>query len=230
MFALIESGRAPWRSGEWTSRTLSFAIHAAIITAAVMATRQVVHDIEPRIAELPNLRWPSAPAPAAPAAPAPCVTCYLPGRPFPPNIPVTLPPPTLTDPPAITATFVPGAQADSGSPGPNLFAPGLRPVSSGLPLESRVVDEPPEMLSHPEPRYPEVLRQAGIEGSVVVEAVLDTTGRAEAGSLKIISAAHPLFATEAAQVVLASRYRPGRMAGRAVRVRVLVPISFGLRR
>ncbi len=224
MFALIESGRAPRRRGEWTSRTLSLAIHAAIITAGVMATKQVAHVTDPQIFEVPHLRWPNTPAPA----PAPCNTCYLPGRPFPTTFPVTLPDPTLTDPPTITTNLVPGVSADSLSPVLNLLPPGGR-IPGGLLIESRVVDEPPEMLSHPEPRYPEVLRQAGIEGRVVVEAVLDTTGRAEAGSLRIISASHPLFAVEAEQVVLASRYRPGRMAGRAVRVRVLVPISFAIR-
>src|SRR5260370_910606 len=80
-----------------------------------------------------------------------------------------------------------------------------------------------------EPRYPDVLHLAGIEGRVVIEAVLDTTGRAEAGSLSVIGDAHPLFAAEAERVVLSSRYRPGRTQGRAVRVRVRVPVSFSLR-
>ena len=225
MFALIESGRAPRRRGEWTSRTLALAIHAALITAAVVATKQVAQDVKPPIVALPL--W--LPATPAATAPAPCVTCYLPGRPFPTPFPVPIPDPTMADPPPIGTTSVPGAPTDPGSPAPNPFLPGST-QAPGLPLESGVVDQPPEMLSHPEPRYPEVLRLAGIEGGVVVEAVLDTTGRAEAGSLKIISAAHPLFAAEAEQVVLASRYRPGRMAGRAVRVRVLVPISFAIRR
>jgi protein TonB len=225
MFALIESGRAPRRRGEWTSRTLSLAIHAALITAAVAATRQVAHDTEIPFVVEANLHWPSAPAPA----PAPCNTCSLPGRPFPTTIPGSLPDPTLTVPPTITTTFTPGVPTDTGAPGPNLFPPGNPAVPGGSPFESRVVDEPPEMLSHPEPRYPELLRQAGIEGRVVVEAVLDTAGRAEAGSLRIVTASHPLFAAEAEQVVLASRYRPGRVAGRAVRVRVLVPISFAIR-
>jgi protein TonB len=134
------------------------------------------------------------------------------------------------DPPTSPTSFTPGLPTDPGAPPSIPLAPGTRVGSSGLPLESRVVDEPPRMLSHPEPRYPEILRQAGIEGSVVIEAVIDTIGRVEAGSLRVVSAAHPLFASEAEQVVLASRYRPGRMSGRAVRVRVLVPISFGIQR
>src|SRR5687768_15133306 len=36
------------------------------------------------------------------------------------------------------------------------------------------------------PRYPDMLRQAGVEGEVLAQFVVDTTGRAEAGSLKIL--------------------------------------------
>ncbi|MFI5279593.1 MAG: energy transducer TonB [Gemmatimonadales bacterium] len=227
MFALIESGRAPRRGGEWTSRTLSLAIHTAIITAGVMATRQVAQSPDPKIFVDPNLIWTATPTPRS--ASAPCAGCQLPGRPFPTPFPVPVPDPTL-DPATIPTSFTPGVSADPGAPPSITLAPGTRPMPGGLPLESRVVDEPPEMLSHPEPRYPEILRQAGIEGNVLVEAVIDTTGRVEAGSLRIISAAHPLFASEAEQVVLASRYRPGRTSGRAVRVRVRVPISFDIQR
>jgi len=225
MFALIESGKSPPRRGEWTSRTLSLAIHAGLITAAVMATRQVAHDVAPPIIAVRIPSWPEPPRPS----PAQCPQCQLPGRPFPSPFPVPIPDPTM-DPPAIPPMpYVPGAPTDPGATTPIPLSPGsLRP--SGVPLDSRIVDEPPEMLSHPEPRYPEVLRLAGIEGSVTIEAVLDTTGRAEPGSLRVIGDAHPLFAAEAEHVVLASRYRPARMAGRAVRVRVLVPISFAIRR
>lgn len=226
MFALIESGRAPRRHGEWTSRTLSLAIHAAFITAAVAATRQVAGVTPPPIAEFPNLKWSKTPQPVR----ASCTPCPLPGPPFPRLIPPTIPDPAPFDQPVSTTMLAPGTPGDTGVPGLNLVSPGNLVAPGDAPLESRVVDEPPEMLSHPEPSYPEILRQAGIEGRVVVEAVVDTTGRAEAGSLRIVSASNPLFATEALQVVLGSRYRPGRMAGRVVRVRVLVPISFGMRR
>jgi protein TonB len=86
------------------------------------------------------------------------------------------------------------------------------------------------LLGHPVPRYPELLRAAGIEGRVVVEVVLDTLGRAEPQTLRIATSAHLLFDAEASAVVLGSRYRPGRVAGRPVRVRIRVPVSFALRR
>ncbi len=125
---------------------------------------------------------------------------------------------------ARSAGFVPGSLPLGGDTGVGVVRaiPGI--------VNEREADEPPQLLTHPAPRYPAVLRQAGIEGRVVIEAVLDTEGRAEPGSLRVVSSAHPLFAAEAERVVLASQYRPARVAGRAVRVRVAVPVSFTMTR
>jgi protein TonB len=225
MFALIESARVQPAQGAWSGRVLSLAIHAGLITAALLATRQVAVPVPPPILALPMPSWPSPRQPA----PAPCHPCQLPGRPFPTTIPVSLPDPRIVVPPAISVE-APGAGTDSGTASPGIPVPGGGFAPGEAPLAALAVDEPPVMLSHPELHYPEILRQAGIAGRAVIEAVLDTTGRAEAASLRVVSTSHPLFAAEAEQVILGSRYRPGRMAGRAVRVRVLVPVSFDIRR
>ena len=97
-------------------------------------------------------------------------------------------------------------------------------------MDVAFVEEPPVLLDHPVPGYPELMRRAGIEGRVVVEAVIDTLGRAERGSLRIVSSTHGLFVPEASALVLGSRYRPARFGGKPVRVRVRVPVDFTLRR
>jgi protein TonB len=97
-------------------------------------------------------------------------------------------------------------------------------------MDARAVEEPPVLLSHPTPGYPALLRSAGIEGRVVVEAVLDTAGRVERGSLRIVSSTHALFVPEASALVLGSRYRPARFGGMVVRVRIQVPVNFAIRR
>ena len=43
------------------------------------------------------------------------------------------------------------------------------------------------------PRYPDMLRQAGVEGEVLAQFVVDTTGKAEPGSLKILKSSHDMF-------------------------------------
>jgi TonB family protein len=65
---------------------------------------------------------------------------------------------------------------------------------------------------------------------VVVEIVVDDQGRPEAGSLRVVSSAHPMFEAEARRVVLATRYRPGRWQGHPVRVLILQPVAFRLSR
>ena len=93
-----------------------------------------------------------------------------------------------------------------------------------------VVDEKPERINTLTPDYPDLLRQAGIEGTVVVEVIIDTTGNAEPSSLRIVQSTNKAFEMSARDAVLKSKYRPGRVRGQAVRVLVQVPISFSIRR
>jgi len=82
-------------------------------------------------------------------------------------------------------------------------------LSNDVFIES-IVEDKPRLLSAPPPPYPELLRQAGIEGRVLIEAVIDTAGRAEPSRTWI---QHALF-------------RPARVRGRAVRVLVQVPLDY----
>jgi len=41
--------------------------------------------------------------------------------------------------------------------------------------------------------YPEELRARGVQGRVVVAAVIDTAGHAEPGSIKVVQRPHPAF-------------------------------------
>lgn len=209
---------------EWGARAASLTLHAGLIALAVWSTqRPPIAPATPRehttIFYLPD-RVPAAPPPQ----PAPAVPPGTWRIPAPPGvIPLTLP--TLVPAPAPDWPTAPSGLIPE-IPGP--VAPPPSPAE-GL-VDIRVVEEPPVLLSHPVPRYPDILRQAGIEGRVIVEAVIDTTGHAERDGLRIVSSSHALFAPEASALVLGSRYRPARFGGRAVRVRILVPVAFALRR
>ncbi|HEV8304318.1 MAG TPA: energy transducer TonB [Gemmatimonadales bacterium] len=89
-----------------------------------------------------------------------------------------------------------------------------------------VVEERPEVLSGPQPQYPDLLRQAGIQGRVIVQAIIDTSGRAEPPSVKVIQSPNPGFDQPAKTYVLRALFRPARVHGRAVRVLVNLPIDF----
>lgn len=200
----------------------SLLAHAALISAAVVATIQTRAAPGPAHIVVP-LVYPEAPERAA-AAPKPDLGPFAVG-PAPQHliVPVTIP--TVIPPPS-TAPFDPTRFALEPV-GPTVIA--RAPADSGTHAgiyADRWVDERPELLGHPAVSYPAILRQAGIDGRAMVEAVIDTTGRAERGSIRVLSATNPLFAPPAAAAVAVSIYRPGKINGRVVRVRVQIPIDF----
>lgn len=101
------------------------------------------------------------------------------------------------------------------------------PMSAGSDVFSEaIVEEKPSVLSGSTPVYPEFLRQAGIQGRVIVQAVIDTLGRAEPTSVKILLSPNLGFDQSARDYVLKARLRPARVHGRAVRVLINIPIEF----
>lgn len=95
-------------------------------------------------------------------------------------------------------------------------------------VRSALADVPPELLTRPALEYPAALRAAGIEGTVVIEVIVDATGVPEAESFRVVSSAHPGFEAAARRVVLGARFRPGRWRGRPVRVLIRQPVEFRL--
>jgi TonB family protein len=108
-------------------------------------------------------------------------------------------------------------------------ATGIVPGADQV-LSVDVVQEKPERLSGPQPQYPPLLQQAGIEGRVMVQAIVDTSGRVEPNSVRVVESANPGFDQPAKNAVLKSLFRPGRVYGRAVRVLVQIPIDFRMQR
>lgn len=87
------------------------------------------------------------------------------------------------------------------------------------------VEEAPALLSPP-PDYPEILRRAGIQGHVLLQAVVDTAGRVEPNSVRILKSSSPGFNLPTKRWALDARFRPARLQGRAVRVLVNLPVDF----
>lgn len=105
---------------------------------------------------------------------------------------------------------------------------GMVPTGNEVFMEA-IVEEKPAVLSGPVPQYPELLRQAQIQGRVMVQAIVDTLGRAEASSVKVLQSPNPGFDQSAKQYVLKCLFRPARVHGRAVRVLIQIPIDFRLK-
>jgi len=80
------------------------------------------------------------------------------------------------------------------------------------------------------PRYPDMLRSANVEGEVLAQFVVDTTGRAEMSSFKVIKSSHDLFTNSVRQVLPQMRFHAAEVGGRKVRQLVQMPFQFSLSR
>ena len=100
------------------------------------------------------------------------------------------------------------------------------PVANHIYFESQV--EKPVMAApgSPAPRYPEVLKAAGVEGEVDVSFVVDTTGRADPSSLRILKSTHNLFDAAVRSSLPGMRFIPAEVGGRKVWQQVQQPFVF----
>src|SRR2546427_926445 len=73
--------------------------------------------------------------------------------------------------------------------------------------------------------YPAPMLLSRISGRVVIEAVIDTTGRVEDGTVRVLVSSDARFNEAAKDYVRAARFTPGRLAGSAVRVRFEMPVE-----
>jgi len=142
-------------------------------------------------------------------------------------IDVALPPLPTVDLPPLAPLPLTHAGAASRERASALGAAAPQPAADD-PWNPALVDEAPALLAARMPPYPDMLRAAGITGRVVLEAVIDTLGRAEPGSAVVVQSANPGFDGPARQYILGAQFRPARVHGRAVRVLIRVPIDFTL--
>lgn len=236
---LLESAHVAQRRGG--GALTSFAVHATLIALAVqltaVAAREVPRALEERVvmvnvekAPEPVREQPPPPADAAVVTPA-----LLPAKGFqvltaPISIPTVLPEIDLSRAVTNEADFSGRGVAGGIAKG----VVGGVPTTDPTPVEGRTflvsqVERIAELLpGTPPPRYPDALRASAIEGEVSMQFVIDTTGRVDPASVKVLASSHELF-TESARAVLARlRFRPAEVGGRKVRMLVQQPFNFAL--
>lgn len=214
MFDLLPESQSRAAVPRW-GLVVALTLHAGVFGALVLRPSSKAQAEVPKPTEFvfppsePVIRRP-APVPTVPIIRPVVITAVpLPG-PI-PDIPV-LPQPTI------------------GEPGPIVLPEPLGPVESGTaPVLAERLQDPPVLLTAPVPEYPRRLREAGIQGLVIVETVVDTLGRVEPRSLRVVRADQADFEASAMASIRAALFRPARVLGRPVRVLVRVPVSFRLR-
>jgi protein TonB len=88
------------------------------------------------------------------------------------------------------------------------------------------LDRPPRARAQPAPIYPADLSKSGVEGTVVVEFLVDKEGNVY--SPVVLRASHPGFIDSALCAIRRWKFEPGQSGGRRVRFRMSVPLVFNL--
>jgi TonB family protein len=78
------------------------------------------------------------------------------------------------------------------------------------------------------PRYPQELREAKVEGEVIAQFVVDTAGRAEMRSFKVLKSDHGLFTDAVRESLAAMQFIPAEVEGRKVKQLLQMPFHFQL--
>jgi protein TonB len=135
----------------------------------------------------------------------------------------TGPPPTAID----TGLGRTGTGADNG-----LFSvlgtatpPAVKPASPKVPVHVSSGVATGQLLAPIQPVYPAIARQARIQGTVVVQAVISKDGRIE--NVRVISGP-PMLQSAAVEAIQRARYRPFMLNGEPVTVETTINVVFTL--
>jgi protein TonB len=215
---LITSQSRATQGGPSGAGLIALLGHGALVAAAILGTLRPTAP-RPAITAVP-LNWPEPPEPNVPPlrtrVPAPGAPALDP-TPLPVQVPLGLPPITPSRP------FDPTEWLRE----PHAVV-GVPPTTAGEGTWSAAfVEEPPILLAGRALSYPDALRAAGIAGRVVVQAVIDTLGRAEPG-LTVVESSHTGFEAAALAYVRRAVFRAARVQGRPVRVLIRLPVDFRL--
>src|SRR5688500_7050260 len=78
--------------------------------------------------------------------------------------------------------------------------------------------------------YPDMLRSSNVEGEVLAQFVVDTTGKYENGSFKVLKSSHDLFTAAVRNALPKMRFYPAEVGGRKVKQLVQQPFTFSLQK
>jgi periplasmic protein TonB len=212
-----------------TSITTSIISHALVVLLAILATQGALDA--PRMALPPEAMLlyvpkpePPPPTPVSKPEPPPkLVIAEPPPKGFqtvaaPSEIPTVIPPVDLDqrplDPRDFSGIGVEGGVADGVVGGTGVVTKPDAIYEATTILEGFA---PAVLLAQPAPKYPAVLHSAGLSGTVMVEFVIDTIGKVEPASIRVIESTHGGFDDAARAAVLGAKFQPAHLGPHPVR-------------
>lgn len=219
---LLESKAQKQRS--LGSTMMSLVMHTALIALAVKATLQATQEKE-KVEEKVNfveVKKDEPPPPKPPPAQAPPPPQSFQVLTAPVNIPNVLPDIDLTAKLTNEADFTgKGVQAPKAATGPK--------PEGDQPYFEFMVEKPVTEASNTQrPRYPDILKSAGVEGEVLAQFIVDTVGRVEPNSFKVLKTTHPLFEAAVRAALPGMRFIPAEVGNKRVRQLVQQPFVFAI--
>jgi protein TonB len=213
---------------------LSIAGHAAVLTVFLFSPWLSEADLPVIASPLPARYIETVPPPAPPSSGTPTSTPPT-ERGAPTEAPLEIvdesPEPVRV---SVDGAVLSGPGVESGPPllGPLGVSEPVAPPPPPTPTTPKLlriggnIREPRKIL-HVAPIYPEIARQARAQGAVVIEAILDATGRVE--SVKVLHS-EPLLDEAAVRAVWQWRYTPTELNGAPVPVLMTITVRFSLER
>jgi periplasmic protein TonB len=232
---LIESEAKKTKRGG--STVVSFIIHSAMVAGIVVATANAGQNMMEEDAEkveyveVAKDETPPEPEPAPPppdAVAAPPIAKGFQVLQAPDIIPLEIPDIDLSKKVTDEADFSGRGVRGGISAG---VEGGVPQVPQGdQPYFEFQVEKPAAMTGAANMAYPEMLRSAQVEGTVLASFVVDTTGRADMSTFKVLRSDHELFTNAVKNSLPRIRYLPAEVGGRKVKQLVQQPFVFNLAR
>ncbi len=213
---------------------LSVVLHVLVIGVAVQLTHRTVIALEPP-KQVEVRRIPLEPKPDLPHERRPAETATSTRPVFglqvlvaPTDIPVDIPAVDLSATPTDPRDWIPVGEPGGRHDGDSTVK---APIAGDQPMFIFEVDKAAAALpGSPGPAYPEILKASGVEGSARVQFVVDTLGRAEPGSFKVLSSTHDAFGTAVRVALPRMRFLPAEAGRGKVRMLVQQEFAFALNR
>jgi len=232
---LIES--KPQKQRSLGSTIFSIVAHAVVITMSVIATKQVGEAVAEEVMQKVDFVEikKDEPPPPEEAPPPPDVVAPPPiAKGFqvltaPVNIPDVIPEIDLSKKLTNEADF--SGKGVAGGIASGVVGGTPQVIDNNQTFFDFQVEKPVAPVPGTgSPRYPDILRSSSIEGEVLAQFVVDTTGRVEVATFKVIRTSHELFSASVRQALPQMRFLAAEVGGRKVKQLVQQPFVFALQK
>jgi TonB family protein len=123
---------------------------------------------------------------------------------------------------AVAAVYLAGSSLLAQQSTPQRAAP------EGVYFEFQVEKPVTARPGNPAPRYPDMLRSDHVQGEVLMQFVVDTIGRADTATFRVLRSTHDLFTMAVRAVLPTYEFTPAEVAGRKVKQLVQMPFQFSI--